>query len=68
MANALALLLGQVAEKAAKKSGVPDDLIKAVADFRAAANDADAADALLLAVQLAGEHGNADVADEPSID
>jgi hypothetical protein len=36
-----------------------------VADFRAAASDSDAADALLLAVQLAGEHGNADVADEP---
>jgi hypothetical protein len=64
MANALALLLGKVA-KASKRSGPPEDLNKAVADFRAAASDSDAADALLLAVQLAGEHGNADVADEP---
>jgi hypothetical protein len=63
--NALALLLGKAVEKAAKtKAGPPEDLIKAVADFRAAPSDAEAADALLLAVQLAGEHGNADVADE----
>jgi hypothetical protein len=67
--NALALLLGQAATKAKAaapaKRGVPEDLIKAVADFRAAPTDVDAADALLLAVQLASDHGNADVADEP---
>ncbi len=65
MANALALLLGKLSEKSTKRAGPPEDLIKAVADFRAAPSDAEAADALLLAVQLAGEHGNADVADEP---
>jgi hypothetical protein len=65
MANALALLLGAAKASGAKKAGLSEDLVKAVADFRAAANDSDAADALLLAVQLAGEHGNADVADEP---
>lgn len=69
MANALALLLGKAAEKSAakpSKPGISEDLIKAVADFRAAPSDVEAADALLLAVQLAGEHGNADVADEPA--
>jgi hypothetical protein len=66
MADALALLLGKaIAAKAAtKRKGPPEDLIKAIADFRSAPTDEEAADALLLAVQLAGEHGNADVADE----
>jgi hypothetical protein len=65
MADALALLLGKAVEKsaAAKKSGPPEDLIKAIADFRAAHSDVDAADALLLAVKLAGECGDSDLAD-----
>ncbi len=68
MANALALLLGKIAAAPKAKAGLPEDLVKAVANFRAAANDTDAADALLLAVQLASEHGNADVADESDSD
>jgi hypothetical protein len=56
MANALALLLGKAAAKApTKRSGPSEDLIKAIADFRSAPSDEEAADALLLAVQLAGE-------------
>ena len=56
MANALALLLAKAAEKpTTKRSGPSEDLIKAIADFRSAPSDEEAADALLLAVQLAGE-------------
>lgn len=66
MANALALLLGAAAKAQPGKAGPPEDLIKAVANFRAAASDSEATEALMLAVQLAGEAGNADVADDPS--
>jgi hypothetical protein len=64
--NALALLLGKAAavKAPAKRSGPHEDLVKAIADFRSAPNDVEAADALLLAVQLAGEQGNSDLADE----
>lgn len=63
-ANALALLLGKVAAKAAPgRKGPPEDLIKAIADFRSAPSDSEAADALLLAVQLANECGNSDLDD-----
>jgi hypothetical protein len=62
--DALALLLGKAAAKSvAAKKGLPEDLIKAVADFRAAPSDTDAAEALMLAVQLAGECGNTDLAE-----
>lgn len=68
MANALALLLGKAAEKSTaptvRKSGPPEDLIKAVADFRSAPTDSEAADALMLAVQLASECGNSDLDDD----
>lgn len=66
MADALTLLLGKVAaasKKPAAKPALSEDLIKAIADFRSAPSDVEAADALLLAVELAKEHGNADVAD-----
>lgn len=67
MANALALLLGKVAEKSitkSKRKGPPEDLIKAVADFRSAPSDVDAADALMLAVQLARDTGTSDIDDD----
>jgi hypothetical protein len=64
VANALALLLGAAGAKAVTaKKGLPEDLIKAVADFRAAPTDTDAAEALVLAVQLAGENGNSDLSE-----
>lgn len=69
--SALALLLGSAASKpaTAKRKGPPEDLIKAVADFRSAPSDTEAADALMLAVQLAGEVGNSDLADDsPAVD
>ena len=68
MADALALLLGKAvaAKETPARKGLNEDLIKAVADFRSAPTDSEAADALLLAVQLAGEHGNADLADDPT--
>lgn len=63
MANALALLLGKVAAKApeTKRKGPSEDLIKAIADFRSAPTDEEAADSLLLAVKLAGENGDSDL-------
>lgn len=65
-ASALALLLGKAAtaKAAPARKGPPEDLIKAIADFRAAPSDEEAADALLLAVQLASEAGNSDLGDE----
>ncbi len=69
--SALALLLGKAAPTAAtaKRKGPPEDLVKAIADFRGAASDSEAAEALMLAVQLAGEVGNSDLADEvPAVD
>ncbi len=65
--NALALLLGKVAKASATpaaRKGPPEDLIKAVADFRSAPNDSEAADALMLAVQLATECGSSDLSDD----
>ncbi len=64
MADALSLLLGKVAAKAATAKGLPEDLVKAVADFRSAASDTEAAEALTLAVQLAANNGNADLAED----
>jgi hypothetical protein len=57
----LALLLGKAVEKASKGKSLPEDLIKAVADFRSAASDTEATEALVLAVQLAGDNANADL-------
>jgi hypothetical protein len=67
VANALALLLGKAAENkptVVARKGPPEDLIKAVADFRSAPTDSEAADALMLAVQLASECGNSDLVDD----
>lgn len=63
MADALALLLGKVAEKASKGKSLPEDLIKAVADFRSAGSDSEAAEALALAVQLASDNANSDLSE-----
>jgi hypothetical protein len=63
MSDALALLLGKAVEKAAKGKGLPEDLLKAVSDFRSAPSDTEAAEALVLAVQLASENGNSDLSE-----
>ncbi len=64
MANALAMLLGKAVAEKIKRKGPPEDLVKAISDFRTATSDVDAADALLLAVKLAGESDDSDLADE----
>jgi len=63
--DALAALLGkktEPTEKAEPASAGPDpDLVQAVADFRNASTPKEAAEALLLALQLANEQGNSDL-------
>jgi len=65
MADALAALLGKKTEPTKKpepeSTGPDPDFVQAVADFRNASTSKEAAEALLLALQLANEQDNSDL-------